>query len=667
MWACFRLVAIAGALWGSAPAQDEPSHDLSSLLFAMTDVDWIGWRVPPVGERCVQFSSFDRASRRGAKVAEEWYANQDRGHYLRTETREGRVEHVLVDAEGPGSLVRLWSANPSGTLHFDLDGARVWSVDFAALCRGEVAGVPAPLAAMRSRGGNLYLPVPFARRLVVAATAADLYYLAAVVRYAPGTAVRSFAPAQLEPRGEDLRLLCGALATGLPVPANGARAGAARVEIPAGSLVKELVVTVHERRAGVDLAHVLQGVRLVARAGRETTIDVPLPDFFGSARWTPWRSHLLGILPRNATGRGEAGSGYCRWPMPLPDGGSFEFVAEAAADDVELRLEARFDELQAQAPLRFRASYHLAKAVPTRPFTDHLVLDARGGGRYVGTTLLVRNPSRIWWGEGDEKVWVDGEDFPSWFGTGTEDYFGYAWCDPTPFEAPFHAQIECQGPNNFGFTQLHRTHLHDNIPFQRSLRFELERWHWVPNTTTDYATVAYWYGAPGAVSGLPPVPPAEQRRLERLERPPVWVAEDALEGEALRVVACSAGTHEVQDLGLFERQFSRDAHRWWRGGAPGEALVLAVPVAAAGRYRIAAGFVMADDFGIVQPFLGGGALGAPFDGFAAQVQASGPVVLGEVDLSAGEVELRLQLVGRNERAKPGHMVGLDWLRLERLP
>ena len=40
------------------------------------------------------------------------------------------------------------------------------------------------------------------------------------------------------------------------------------------------------------------------------------------------------------------------------------------------------------------------------------------------------NPVEAWWGEGDEKVFVDGEKFPSHFGTGTEDYYGYAWCWP---------------------------------------------------------------------------------------------------------------------------------------------------------------------------------------------------------------------------------------------
>ncbi len=52
--------------------------------------------------------------------------------------------------------------------------------------------------------------------------------------------------------------------------------------------------------------------------------------------------------------------------------------------------------------------------------------------------LHIWNPKGGWWGEGDEKFFVDGERFPSTFGTGTEDYFGYAWCSEKTFIRAFH-------------------------------------------------------------------------------------------------------------------------------------------------------------------------------------------------------------------------------------
>jgi hypothetical protein len=51
----------------------------------------------------------------------------------------------------------------------------------------------------------------------------------------------------------------------------------------------------------------------------------------------------------------------------------------------------------------------------------------KGEGVLVGDVLTLFNTTYNWWGEGDEKIYIDGEDFPSHFGTGTEDYYGYGY------------------------------------------------------------------------------------------------------------------------------------------------------------------------------------------------------------------------------------------------
>ena len=51
---------------------------------------------------------------------------------------------------------------------------------------------------------------------------------------------------------------------------------------------------------------------------------------------------------------------------------------------------------------------------------DGELIDIRGRGVYAGTLFQVTNSTKGWWGEGDEKIWVDSENFPSHFGTGTE-------------------------------------------------------------------------------------------------------------------------------------------------------------------------------------------------------------------------------------------------------
>ncbi|MCA8975072.1 MAG: hypothetical protein KDC98_10140, partial [Planctomycetes bacterium] len=128
---------VALALLGSLPGQGPQSLSYAQLLDRMTDVDWL-WQPPAAGERCVQFSSYDRRSDKGPGDFDAWYANGDRGQYLRVEGEGDQRRHVMVDVAGPGVMTRLWSANPSGELYFDVDGERVWTVDFAQLCRGEI-------------------------------------------------------------------------------------------------------------------------------------------------------------------------------------------------------------------------------------------------------------------------------------------------------------------------------------------------------------------------------------------------------------------------------------------------------------------------------------------------------------------------------------------------
>ena len=72
----------------------------------------------------------------------------------------------------------------------------------------------------------------------------------------------------------------------------------------------------------------------------------------------------------------------------------------------------------------FRATWRPRATIRTRPFQDWHIATLEGTGQQVGTLLDVENPPGVaWWGEGDEKIYVDGESKASIWGTGTEDYF----------------------------------------------------------------------------------------------------------------------------------------------------------------------------------------------------------------------------------------------------
>ena len=103
-----------------------------------------------------------------------------------------------------------------------------------------------------------------------------------------------------------------------------------------------------------------------------------------------------------------------------------------------------------------------------------------------------------WWGEGDEKFFVDGEKFPSTFGTGSEDYIGYAWAAEPPFaffDAPFCAMSDMPLDGN-GETSVCRFHICDSIPFRRGFEGFIEKYKqnaWGEGGVCTYRVTPYWY------------------------------------------------------------------------------------------------------------------------------------------------------------------------------
>jgi hypothetical protein len=124
----------------------------------------------------------------------------------------------------------------------------------------------------------------------------------------------------------------------------------------------------------------------------------------------------------------------------------------------------------------------------------------REGDEIVAAEL--EGPGVIWriWsaqpGKGSIRFFVDGETYPSTFGTGTEDYFGFAWGTPKLFDSA--TQCQTRNTNNTGHISLVRWHVSDNVPFQSSFEAAIEKYHgnnWPlldtgENTTTQAAGLA---------------------------------------------------------------------------------------------------------------------------------------------------------------------------------
>ena len=116
-----------------------------------------------------------------------------------------------------------------------------------------------------------------------------------------------------------------------------------------------------------------------------------------------------------------------------------------------------------------------------------MILDTKGKGHYVGTVLAVRTRSPAWFGEGDEKIYIDGEAKPSIWGTGTEDYFLSAWglkTTSTPyFGVPYFDQWGIVG----GHTSAYRWHINDPLVFNKGIKVTLEHFGWIsPDENPKY-------------------------------------------------------------------------------------------------------------------------------------------------------------------------------------
>ncbi len=455
-----RGIALAAGLLLATSWAGEPAVTLESLLNEMVDREAVA-RWPQVEYTCHQASSYDRRSKT-PDDANGWFANTDNmdgsGASLRWEEVAGRRECVLADVEGPGAVVRFWSGGqqPKGKLRFYLDGAQTPAIEapMQELMSGKLF-VPPPLAILNAGNSlNLYLPVPYAKRCKITyddarpgnpnAPPPGRWYNIEYRTYPAGTAVKSFTmddfnacKATVE---RTCKFLCNLLADPpLVVGGWGIQLFSLDADLEPGKeastdlpLQQGAVRMIEARLDGVPAEQVEQALRSTVLRGTfdgDETIWCPLGDFFGSG---------VGINALSNWHRTVAKDGAmsCRWVMPYEKSGRLSLL-NLGKQKVGVKLGGivgswKWDDRS----MHFHATWRQQFPIPTRPFQDWNYVEITGQGVYLGDTLSVMNPVRDWWGEGDEKIWVDGESFPSHFGTGSEDYYGYAWGAPALFQGP---------------------------------------------------------------------------------------------------------------------------------------------------------------------------------------------------------------------------------------
>jgi hypothetical protein len=488
----------------------------------------------------------------------------------RTKVPEG----IVAAIPGPGCIWRIWSANPMGKVRFYLDGeTEPLELDFRGLFSGGAKNPDEatlerraenpflrPFTFRRAGDGDTlasdsYLPIPFAKSCIVVLDRASFYHFG-YKTYPAGTKVATFrlplSEREVEVWDEVARQLLERGKDPKPERLGTRRAeGSALIEPGAEVVLADIagprvIQSLHAKLQGRERYAGSKVLLLGSFDGEERpSVWSPVVNFFGTG-FEPrdYRSVPLGYV---------GGEGYCFFPMPF--GKSARLVVRNEGEK-----PATFSWRIAHAPLdafpqnamHFKCKYRREEVCGT---FDYPFLECTGAGRFVGAALSIDDAWRSWWGEGDEKIWVDGDVFPSFFGTGSEDYFGDAWgirkLNETFFACSFDEQNDLHS-----WTSCYRWQIPDDVPFRERFRATIENY---PETIwgtpavdwdEDYVSTAYWYQVPGGTDFFAPLPAKARRPWGKVPAPPVVEAEEALSAEFAR------GAMVVDDEDL-DRELSR--------------------------------------------------------------------------------------------------------------
>ncbi|HBG25984.1 MAG TPA: hypothetical protein DDX75_02695 [Phycisphaerales bacterium] len=652
------------------------AQELTYLDFinSLTDLEYLA-TLPADGESCAQWSSYDRNSVYDANTGKyiNWDYNGD-GYGGAGWIRIEDEKLVLAEIKGPGCIRRIWSATPKdGHVRIYLDGSQTPAVDLPFKGyfdrKNKPFNRPALVHTVAS-GHNNYVPIPFQKSCkIVADKNYGEYYHFNYTLFPKDTIVPTFkgeltaeesqtldkADALLSSSGPDM------LADRYP----NAKKETGLLEIAKGKT--EQLIKIDGARAitslkiyPVDMPADIEQQRKILR---ELTISIfwdksskpavwsPLGDFFGTAPGiNSYNSFPMGMTPQWF---------YSNWFMPFSQQAVIK-ITNDGKQKRQIKFEVSHTDLNkpAQAYARFHAKWHRNMFLPAEKERqiDWTMLLTQGRGRFVGVELEIWNPRGKWWGEGDEKFFVDGEKFPSTFGTGSEDYFGYAWCDPALFVNCYHNQTISE--QNQGHISVNRWHIVDNIPFQKSFEGSIEK-YFVDQRPTQYSCVAYWY----LDSPTDQYPQADySERVDfytKLTYP--------LDVDGMKLISEPPGRTEAQDMRSFApEKWTDDQQLWWTPEKIGDKMNLSIDAEKEGKYRILTRLTKAADYGIIQFYLNDSKINNPVDLFNKDaVITTGEIDLGVHQLQKGQNIITIEVIGANPAAIPVYMVGIDYLKIRK--
>lgn len=237
------------------------------------------------------------------------------------------------------------------------------------------------------------------------------------------------------------------------------------------------------------------------------SVEAPLGAFFCMGHDSkPHEVHSLPVVVAPHRGCN------CYWEMPFRKHCKIEIENQGDESAEILAYKVLYHETEvASDAAYFHAQYRRSVTKEENPV--HVILDGvKGKGVYVGTYLAWTALNSGWWGEGEVKFYLDGDqEYPTICDNGTEDYFGGAWnfggygilgdkpeqVFHTPFlGVPLASVCDQDGPKKLS---MYRFHIEDCIGFEQDLKVTVDTIGWrrdykkYKHLSEDVASVAYWY------------------------------------------------------------------------------------------------------------------------------------------------------------------------------
>jgi len=425
-------------------------------------------------------------------------------------------------------------------------------------------------------------------------------------------------------------------------------------------------------------------LRLYWDGSEAPSVEAPIGDFFAAGNGM--RANVTST-PIEVTSYGRALNSY--WHMPFRRQARLELTNESRG---RLTVYCQVNWMQLPAlpadTLYFHARYR--QEFPVKPFSCYTIFEGEGEGQYVGTVLSSQNSLGSWFGESDDRYYIDGEETPSLVGTGTEDYFTDAW-NLRVFTNPNAGVTICEPKGVDCRMTAYRWHLHAPVVFRKSLKVEIERRSFVemldPDTGTMktydfkyrpdfFSSVAFWYQK-GVAEPRFKLPPLAER-----VNPETWIEVKEMADK----LACSPGLKpEVRS----NRTCQGKKMFYLENNQPGAWLDVPIEIREPGQYSLSLFQVLFRQYGIWKVSLRGDktdvVLEPGLDFFDPLVclkenwpesQVYGTVreaKLGVVRMAPGRYTLRLECVGTNPLSRvqrtlrPGYSLAMDAISLRKLP